>query len=183
MTCTAVLFQMGKAYFKGKLDSGRSSCTITSHFGPMFYHFITAKFWLRCLLIVEPCRCAMRSTFNILKSQSFAEERKRTHTPQIGFLLKPQQSYIYIYINIYGTSLCGGKCKKKKKQCLFGSYAMIIKGAIKGLASNMEGNILEIKKNKINKNHFFFPCKLLSVFFQLPTSMKHLNTVIKIVIF
>lgn len=44
MTCTAVLFQMGKAYFKGKLDSGRSSCTITSHFGPMFYNFITAKF-------------------------------------------------------------------------------------------------------------------------------------------
>lgn len=34
--------------------------------------------------------------------------------------------------------------KEKKKQCLFGSYAMIIKGAIKGLASNTEGNILEI---------------------------------------
>lgn len=30
---------------------------------------------------------------------------------------------------------------------------------------------------------FFFPCKLLSVFFHLPTSVKHLNTVIKIVIF
>lgn len=36
------------------------------------------------------------------------------------------------------------KRKEKKKQCLFGSYAMIIKGAIKGLASNMEGNVLEI---------------------------------------
>lgn len=46
------------------------------------------------------------------------------------------------------------KKKEKQKQCLFGSYAMIIKGAIKWLASNMEGNILEMKKTP--KTFFFF---------------------------